>query len=49
VIALASRDKLRAAYPWLVASLEEIDYLVTDGDQDLTSAFAAAGARVVEA
>jgi hypothetical protein len=46
---LAALDELRAAYPWRVASLEEIDYLVTDGEEDLTSAFAAAGARVVEA
>jgi DeoR/GlpR family transcriptional regulator of sugar metabolism len=49
VIALATRDKLHAAYPWVVASLEEIDYLVTDGEEDLTSAFTVAGVRVLEA
>ena len=46
---LAALDELRAAYPWRVASLEEIDYLVTDGEEHLTSACAAAGARVVQA
>ena len=47
VVALATRDKLHTSYPWLVATLKEIDHLVTDGGDDLTSAFAAAGVSVV--
>jgi DeoR/GlpR family transcriptional regulator of sugar metabolism len=47
VVALATRDKLDASSPWVVASLDEIDHLVTDGGKDLTSAFAAAGVSVV--
>ena len=47
VVALATRDKLHSSNPWVVAPLEEIDYLITDGDEDLTSAFAAAGLSVV--
>ena len=47
VVALATRDKLHTSSPWAVASLDEIDYLVTDGGEDLTSAFAAAGVDVV--
>ena len=47
VVALATRDKLHASSPWVVASLDQIDYLVTDGGKDLTSAFAAAGVSVV--
>lgn len=47
VVALATRDKLHASSPWVVASLDEIDHLVTDGGRDLTSAFVAAGVSVV--
>jgi DeoR/GlpR family transcriptional regulator of sugar metabolism len=47
VVALATKDKLHVSNPWVVASLGEIDYLVTDGGADLTSAFAAAGVGVV--
>jgi DeoR/GlpR family transcriptional regulator of sugar metabolism len=47
VVALATRDKLHTSYPWLVAALTEIDHLVTDGGDDLTSAFASAGVNVV--
>jgi DeoR/GlpR family transcriptional regulator of sugar metabolism len=47
VVALATRDKLHAFHPWVVASLQEIDYLITDGDDDLTGAFAAAGLGLV--
>jgi DeoR/GlpR family transcriptional regulator of sugar metabolism len=47
VVALATRDKLHTANPWVVASLDEIDHLVTDAGGDLTSAFAAAGVGVV--
>jgi len=47
VVALATRDKLHASSPWVVASLDQIDHLVTDGGKDLTSAFAAAGLSVV--
>jgi DeoR/GlpR family transcriptional regulator of sugar metabolism len=47
VIALATRDKLHTSSPWVVAPLDEIDYLITDGDEGLTSAFAAAGLDVV--
>jgi DeoR/GlpR family transcriptional regulator of sugar metabolism len=47
VVALATRDKLHASSPWVVASLDQIDHLVTDGGKDLTSAFAAAGVSVV--
>ena len=47
VIALATRDKLHTSSPWVVAPLDEIDYLITDGDEGLTSAFAAAGLEVV--
>lgn len=47
VVALATREKLHSSNAWVVAPLDEIDYLITDGDEDLTSAFAAAGLRVV--
>jgi DeoR/GlpR family transcriptional regulator of sugar metabolism len=47
VVALATRDKLHLTYPWVVAGMEEIDYLVTDGREDLTSPFAAAGVLVI--
>jgi DeoR/GlpR family transcriptional regulator of sugar metabolism len=47
VVALATRDKLHTFHPWVVASLQEIDYLITDGAEDLTRAFAAAGLGVV--
>jgi DeoR/GlpR family transcriptional regulator of sugar metabolism len=47
VVALATRDKLHTSSPWVVASLDEIDHLITDGGEDLTSAFAAAAVGVV--
>jgi DeoR/GlpR family transcriptional regulator of sugar metabolism len=47
VVALATTDKLNVAYPWVVASISEIDHLITDAAEDMTSAFAAAGADVV--
>jgi len=47
VVALVTRDKLHTSYPWVVAGVEEIDGLVTDGDGDSTSAFALAGVKVV--
>jgi DeoR/GlpR family transcriptional regulator of sugar metabolism len=47
VLALATRDKLHMSHPWVVASLDEIDYLITNGDDDLTTPFAAAGLGVV--
>ena len=47
VVALATQDKLHVSSPWVVASLDEIDHLVTNGDDDLTSAFAAAGVGVI--
>jgi DeoR/GlpR family transcriptional regulator of sugar metabolism len=47
VVALATRDKLHASYPWLVAAPTEIGHLVTDAGDDLTSAFASAGVSVV--
>jgi hypothetical protein len=40
-------DKLHASYPWVVAGLEEIDDLVTDGAKDLTNAFAVTGVNVL--
>lgn len=49
VVALATHDKLHTSSPWVVASLDEIDYLVTDGGEDLTSSFAEAGVSVVAA
>lgn len=47
VVLLVTSDKLHTSYPWVVAGLEEIDDLVTDGSKDLTNAFAAAGVNVV--
>jgi DeoR/GlpR family transcriptional regulator of sugar metabolism len=47
VVALATRDKLHTSYPWVVAQLQEIDHLVTEGGEDLTGAFIAAGVHVV--
>jgi DeoR/GlpR family transcriptional regulator of sugar metabolism len=47
VVALAAHDKLHTSNPWVVASLDEIDHLVTDGGKELTRAFAAAGVDVV--
>jgi DeoR/GlpR family transcriptional regulator of sugar metabolism len=47
VIALATADKLRSASPWVVASLADVDHLVTDGDASLTDAYADAGIDVV--
>jgi DeoR/GlpR family transcriptional regulator of sugar metabolism len=49
VIALATADKLRTASTWVVAGLAEIDHLVTDGDQELTRPYTAAGINVVAA
>jgi DeoR/GlpR family transcriptional regulator of sugar metabolism len=49
VIALATADKLRTASPWLVAPLADLTHLVTDADEDLTAAYAAAGVSVVRA
>lgn len=47
VVALATKDKLHTSNPWVVAALEEIDYLVTDGGKDLTRAFGVVGVGVV--
>jgi DeoR/GlpR family transcriptional regulator of sugar metabolism len=47
VIALATADKLRMTSPWIVAGLDEIDYLVTDGADELTRPYLAAGIDVV--
>jgi DeoR/GlpR family transcriptional regulator of sugar metabolism len=47
VVAMATRDKLHASNPWVVASLDEIDHLVTDAPKDLTRTFAAAGVGLV--
>jgi DeoR/GlpR family transcriptional regulator of sugar metabolism len=47
VIALATADKLRSASTWVVASLAEIDHLVTDGDDELTRPYTTAGINVV--
>jgi len=47
VVALATRDKLHTSSPWVVASLDEIDQLITDGGEDLTSAFTSAGVGVL--
>ena len=47
VVALATTDKLNTSYPWVVAAISEIDHLITDGAEDVTSPFAATGAAVV--
>ena len=47
VIALATADKLTTASPWIVARLSEVDHLVTDGGDELTRPYAAAGINVV--
>ena len=47
IVALATQDKLCLSDPWVVASLDEIDYLVTDGGEDRTGVFAAAGMGVM--
>jgi DeoR/GlpR family transcriptional regulator of sugar metabolism len=47
IVALATRDKLHVSSPWVVASLDEIDHLVTDGDEDQITAFVSAGLSVV--
>jgi DeoR/GlpR family transcriptional regulator of sugar metabolism len=47
VVALATRDKLHTSSPWVVASLDEIDRLITDGGEDSTGAFVAAGVGVI--
>ena len=49
VIALATADKLRTASPWVVAPLADLTHLVTDADEELTAAYAAAGVSVVRA
>ena len=47
VIALATADKLRSASPWVVASLADVDHLVTDGGVELTRPYTTAGINVV--
>jgi DeoR/GlpR family transcriptional regulator of sugar metabolism len=47
VIALATADKLRSAGPWVVARLADVDHLVTDGGDELTGPYTAAGIDVV--
>ena len=47
VIALATADKLRSASPWVVASLADVDHLVTDGGDELTRPYTTAGINVV--
>jgi DeoR/GlpR family transcriptional regulator of sugar metabolism len=47
VVALATADKLRSASPWVVASLADVDHLVTDGGDELTRAYTTAGINVV--
>lgn len=47
VVALATKDKLNASYPWVIAAISEIGHLITDGAEDVTSPFIAAGAAVV--
>jgi DeoR/GlpR family transcriptional regulator of sugar metabolism len=47
VIALATADKLRSASPWVVASLADVDHLVTDGGDELTCPYTTAGINVV--
>ncbi len=47
VVALATADKLRSAGPWVVAHLSEVQHLVSDGDDELTRPYAAAGIDVV--
>ena len=49
VVALATKDKLRTASPWLVAPLDHVTHLVTDGAADVTDEYAAAGVGVVRA
>jgi len=49
VIALATADKLHTAAPWVVSPLSDVTYLVTDADDELTAAYAAAGVSVVRA
>ena len=49
VVALVTSDKLHISHPWVVAGVEEIDDLVTDGPEDMTAAFTAAGGNVVAA
>lgn len=49
VIALATADKLRSAAPYLVASLADLDHVVTDAGEELTRPYAAAGLDVVRA
>jgi DeoR/GlpR family transcriptional regulator of sugar metabolism len=47
VIALATADKLRSVSPWVVASLADVDHLVTDGGDELTRPYTTAGIDVV--
>ena len=49
VVAPATADKLHTSSPWVVAALDEIDYLVTDAAEELSGAFGAAGVGVVRA
>jgi DeoR/GlpR family transcriptional regulator of sugar metabolism len=49
VIALSTAEKLRTASPWIVAELKDLDHLVTDGGEELTRPYAAAGVHVVTA
>jgi DeoR/GlpR family transcriptional regulator of sugar metabolism len=49
VVALASADKLGTVSPWLVAGLEDITHVVTDGDADATAQLEQAGVAVVRA
>jgi DeoR/GlpR family transcriptional regulator of sugar metabolism len=47
VIALATADKLRTTSSWVVARLADVHHLVTDGDDELTRPYTAAGINVV--
>ncbi|HEX4519434.1 MAG TPA: DeoR/GlpR family DNA-binding transcription regulator [Gaiellaceae bacterium] len=47
VVALATADKLALTSPWVVAALQELDYLVTDAAAEATRPYAAAGIDVV--
>ena len=47
VIALATADKLRTASAWLVAQLNDVDHLVTDGSYELRLPYSTAGINVV--
>jgi DeoR/GlpR family transcriptional regulator of sugar metabolism len=47
VLALATADKLSSANPWVVAELDQVHHLVTDGKDALTRPYATAGINVV--